>query len=285
MLRTFPGFPASQLSLHSMTGWPGNLSSSAVCLWGWPHARSVGKWIHTSSALTTIQWDFLAQNVPITSASSKAHFQPKEKWEKRMFIKDVGEQATKANQKKAEKFLWTRKQTRKGWQRTRADTLQASVGGWAQGNSSELPFPKGRRSGWHSARSFGTISVSRLPWTSQSYRVGPQKGNSTRGWKMLNLSTWGSTGRRSPPATCTHALNRKRLVSKCSLCPHSEGRMSWSHMGQERGKPGRPLIPSPSASFPNVSSHPGSPCPFFQKCEEITKEHQKFEKKKKKRNL
>lgn len=114
---------------------------------------------------------------------------------------------------------------------------------------------------------------------------GHRKGNSTRGWKMLNLSTWGSTGRRSPPATCTHALNRKRLVSKCSLRPHSEGRTSWSHMGQERGKPGRPLIPSPSASFPNVSSHPRSPCPFFQKCEEITKEHQKFEKKKKKRNL
>ena len=97
---------------------------------------------------------------------------------------------------------------------------------------------------------------------------GHRKGNSTRGWKMLNLSTWGSTGRRSPPATCTHALNRKRLVSKCSLRPHSEGRTSWSHMGQERGKPGRPLIPSPSASFPNVSSHPRSPCPFFQKCEE-----------------
>lgn len=37
------------------------------------------------------------------------------------------------------------------------------------------PSLKGGDQGGNSARSFGTISVSRLPWTSQSYRVGPQE--------------------------------------------------------------------------------------------------------------
>lgn len=127
--------------------------------------------------------------------------------------------------------------------------------------------------------------ISRLLWTSMTRKEGHRTGGGAQGWKPLTPHSWGPWS--APPGlqvACllpAHTLKTNRRsahtepVPACSFPIQGEGEMETDGARREETPGSCPFLsPSP---FPDVSRPPRIASPFFQKCGEITWEHEIFE--------